>query len=173
MRPLLLLGVIAVVAVAIIYLVVYNRLVHGRQVAIAAWATVDTELQHRHELIPPLVETVRAAAVHEHALLEQLLRLNADAEAAPHDPATADRLEPELERAAAAVVALREHYPQLDASRNFLDLQQQLRTVEDRIAAARRYYNTKVRDYHSAREQFPGNRLAGRHGFDPLDYFGT
>lgn len=149
----------------------YNRLVADRQAVADSWATIDTELERRHSLIPPLVESVRGAAAHERQLLDDLI---AKERAAAHAPHTADaRSEPEHQLAAAAraVVALRERYPALDTQQNFLTLQKELATTEDRIGAARRFHNIKVAEYNRRTEAFPSNLVASRRGFERAAYF--
>lgn len=153
------------------YVLSYNRLVRDRQAVHDSWATIDSELERRHDLIPSLVESVRAAAAHERALLDDLVRTERAAAAAAHT--AADRSDPEhrLAAAARAVVALRERYPALDTQQNFLQLQRELALTEDRIGAARRYYNIKVAELNRRTEAFPSRVVARRHGFERAHYF--
>lgn len=165
---------VVVAAVAVVgggYSLSYNRLVNGRNKVETSWATVDAELQRRHELVPRLVDAVRAAATHEQELLVRAVEASTRAQAGVRTPADATRLEPPVASAAAALVALRERYPQLNSQQNFLDLHDDLTTTEDRIAAARRYYNTVVRNYNTRCLAFPSGLIARRHRFDVAEFF--
>jgi LemA protein len=168
-----LVSVVAAVAVvlAIAYAVSYNRLVATRQEVADSWATIDVELQRRHELVPRLVESVRAAAAHEQTLLIELARRNEAAATAPHTAAAASAWEPPLAAAVAQVLALRERYPALNSQQNFMALQRDLATTEDRIAAARRFYNTRVTKLNTAVDAFPSSVVARRRGFAHADLF--
>jgi LemA protein len=157
--------------VAIAYAVSYNRLVAKRQEVDTSWATIDAELQRRHVLVPQLVATVQQAAAHERQLLVELSRRNAEAAAAPHTPAAASAWEPPLAAAVAQVIGLRERYPALNSQQNFLRLQEELATTEDRIAAARRFYNTRVQHLNTAIEAFPSTVVARRHRYARADFF--
>lgn len=156
---------------AIAYAVSYNRLVAKRQEVETSWATIDVELQRRHVLVPQLVATVQQAAAHEQQLLVALSTRNAEAAAAPHTPAAASAWEPPLAAAVAQVIGLRERYPALNSQQNFLRLQHELSMTEDRIAAARRFYNTRVQQLNTAIEAFPSAIVARRHGYDKADFF--
>jgi len=165
---------IAVVAILLIpgsWWVSHTRLVAARNDVASGWADVAAELQRRHDLIPQLVGTVQAAATHERELLVELARRHDVAAAAPHTPAAANELEPPVAEAVAQVLALRERYPQLNSQSNFLDLQRQLSLTEDRIAAARRYYNTRVEQLNRRIDAFPSGIVARRHGFAKAEFF--
>ena len=149
----------------------HSRLVVARNDVASGWADVDAELQRRHELIPQLVAAVQSAAVHERDLLVELADRNDTAIAAAHTAEAANQWEPPLSAAVVRVVALRERYPQLNTQGNFLDLQHQLALTEDRIAAARRYYNTRVEQLNRRVEAFPSAIVAERHGFDRAEFF--
>jgi len=167
---LIVIGAVVLAALAA-YFLSYNRLVNDRNTVASSWATVDTELKRRHELIPPLVEAVKGTATHEQALLVRAAEAHATAMAGNHSPTAAGRNEPAVATAAADLVALRERYPQLNSQQNFLDLQRRLTTTEDRIAAARRYYNTVVAKLNRRVEAFPSNVVANRAGIGPAEYF--
>jgi LemA protein len=156
---------------ALAYAVSYNRLISERQEVDEAWAVIGTELQRRHGLVPTLIETVRATAAHEHDVLVELARHNDAAAAASHTPSDATKWEPPLARAVAQVLALRERYPALDSQQNFLRVQHELSITEDRIAAARRFYNTRVAQLNTRVEAFPSAVVARRHGVGPADYY--
>lgn len=169
-------NLIAFVVVALLVIpgswwVSHTRLVNARNDVAAGWADIDAELERRHALIPALVDVVAAVARHEQVLLTELARRNDDAVAAPHTPSAASQWEPPLAAAARRVVALRERYPELDSQQNFLDLQRRLAMTEDRIAAARRYYNTRVEALNRRIEAFPSSIVASRHGFERAEFF--
>ena len=169
-------NVIAVaVALAVVipgaWWVSHTRLVGARNDVTASWADVDAELERRHTLIPQLVEVVSAAADHEQTLLVELARRNDRATAAPHSATDANTVEPPLVDATQRVLALRERYPALNSQQNFLDLQQQLAVVEDRVATARRFYNTRVEALNRRVEAFPSAMVARRHGFTKAVFF--
>ena len=163
--------VIVAVPIAAGYAISYNRLVRRRESVADSWRTIDAELQRRHQLIPQLVSAVRAAAEHELDILVDLSRRNEQAHAAPHTATNANLWEPPLSTALAEVIALRECYPALNAQRNFIELQRELATTEDRIAAARRFYNTRVAELNRAIEAFPSAIVAGRHRFVRAELF--
>ncbi len=158
-------------AFAVAYLLSYNRLVADRQAVDDSWGTIDTELERRHALIPSLVESVRGAAAHERQLLDDVIAKERAAAHADHNADARSAPEQELAAAARAVVALRERYPALDTQQNFLTLQKELATTEDRIGAARRFHNIKVAEFNRRTEAFPSNVVAGRHGFVRAAYF--
>ncbi|CAN5720071.1 LemA family protein [soil metagenome] len=159
------------VLVGLAYLVSFNRFVHSRQSVESSWGTVDSELQRRHDVIPELVATVAQYAAHEREVIARVTAARARAVASAHTPEAASVVEPEVADAVAALVALRTRYPQLDAQANFAALQRELTTTEDRIAAARRYYNTVVAQHNRRCESFPSNVVARRHGFGLAGYF--
>lgn len=159
-------------AAAIGVLLIYNRLVRARQMAHEAWSGIDVQLKRRAELVPNLVEVVKGYAAHERGLLEDIVRLRNAVGVLPKDD-VAHRAEAEsaLSVALGRLIALAESYPDLKASRNFLELQQQLATLEDELQMARRYYNGTVRDQNVLVQSFPSNLVAGLFGFGQRDYF--
>jgi LemA protein len=159
--------------VALIPIVSYNRFVGQRQEIASAWGTIDAELERRHHLVPQLVESVRAAAAHEREVLTRLIEADRRSQASRVDPAAAGAAEAEVRYAMGSVMALREAYPQLNSSQNFLRLQDQLSLIEDRIAAARRFYNTRVVAYNERVDAFPSNLVAANRGFVKAAYFGS
>lgn len=160
-----------VVASGLVYLVSFNRFVHGRQSVESSWGTVDSELQRRHDVIPGLVAAVAEYAAHEREVIVRVTRAQVLAQESAHTPEAASAVEPEVADAVAALVALRERYPLLGAQANFLALQRELTTTEDRLAASRRYYNTVVAHHNRRCESFPSNVVARQHGFGPAGYF--
>jgi LemA protein len=164
-------GVVLILLIPGSWWISHTRLVAARNDVEGGWADIDAELQRRHELIPRLVTTVQATATHEQELLVELVRRNDLAIAAPHTPGAANQLEPPLTEAMSQVLALRERYPQLNSQHNFLELQRQLALTEDRIAATRRYYNTRVEQLNRRVEAFPSGIVADRHGFAKAEFF--
>ncbi|RPG17308.1 MAG: LemA family protein [Phycisphaera sp. TMED9] len=149
----------------------YNRLVKARQFCKESWSDADTELQRRHDLIPNLVTTVKGYATHETTVLEDVTRLRAQAVADKDaDPKTRAQIEDQLGAAAKGLVATFEAYPDLKANANFLKLQEELGATETRIARARRFYNSNVRDFLTAVTTFPSSVIAGLTGFSRTEF---
>jgi len=148
----------------------YNRLVRLRNKVGEAWQDVDVQLQRRHDLIPKLVEIVKGYAAYESALFEQLTRLRSEAEQAS---GAAAQSAPELELAGALerAIAVAEGYPQLRASGNFLELQQEIVQTEDELAASRQIYNGNVRIFNTRIQTFPVSAYADVLGFERADFF--
>jgi LemA protein len=162
-------GVLAVLALAVA--ASYNRFVRQRQLIDNAWANVDTELRRRYDLIPNLVETVRGYAHHERAALEALTQARSQAAGSNGSPVTQAADENVLISALRGLLAVAEAYPDLEANEGFLDLQRQLVATEDRIQAARRFYNNNVRDYNTRVQSVPANLVARTFGFNEREYF--
>jgi LemA protein len=170
----MLLWVISLVAAAIVLyvIIIFNRLVRTRQMANEAWSGIDVQLKRRSELIPNLVETVKGYAGHERSVLDEVTRLRGTARALPQDDvASRAQAEGALSIALGKLVALAENYPDLKASANFLDLQQQLSQLETELQMARRYYNGAVRNQNVLAQSFPSNLIAGLFGFGQRQYF--
>jgi LemA protein len=168
--PLAVLGVI--VLVPLIYVVAtYNTLVALRNHIRDAWGNVDTELKRRYDLIPNLVATVKGYAAHENQVLERVTQLRAQCLASVGRPEAQAVDENQLVAALQRLLAVVENYPQLKADQNFLQLQRELVNTEDRIQAARRFYNGNVRDYRNKCQTFPSSLVAGAFGFESQDYF--
>jgi len=163
---------IVAAAVAVYVVIAFNRLVRARQMSHEAWSGIDVQLKRRSDLIPNLLETVKGYAAHEQNVLREVTELRGAARALPQgDVAGRGHAEGALSLALGRLFALAENYPDLKASRNFLDLQQQLATLENEIQMARRYYNGAVRNLNILVESFPGNVVAGLFGFARRDYF--
>jgi LemA protein len=170
--PVVLIVVAAVVLLPVLYVILtYNTLVALRNHIRDAWGNIDTELKRRYDLIPNLVATVKGYAAHEKEVFERITQLRseclANKGAIREQAASESQLVAALERLLAVV----ENYPQLKADKNFLALQHELVNTEDRIQAARRFFNGNVRDYRNKCETFPSNIIAGTFGFEPQDYF--
>ena len=164
--------VLALLALAVVALLLFNRLVRLRNQVRTAWADIDVQLQRRHDLVPQLVATVKGYAGHEHALLAAVTELRARAMATP-EPARLGAIEGSLQSALGKLVLLAEAYPDLKASGNFLQLQRDLVDVEDHLQFARRFYNGAVRDYNDATQRFPDLLLANALRFEPYAFFET
>jgi LemA protein len=172
------LAVLLIVVVAFVLLVLlslmvmYNRFVRQRVLIDESWGQTDVELTRRHELIPNLVSTVQGYAAHEREVLESLTRAREAATAHTGEaPAAREKFEEALGGAVATVLLRAEAYPELKASTNFLQLQDELTNTEDRIAAARRFYNGNVRAYNTRVRTFPSNLIAGMFHFATRDFF--
>ena len=162
---------IAVVLLALTWAITtHNRLIALQQHLRESWADIDVELKRRWELIPNLVETVKGYAQYERETLERLMTLRGTAMKAP-DAASHARAETALMMGLKQVFALAEGYPVLKADAHYLALQKELAITEDRIAAARRFYNGNVRDVNRLREQFPSSLIASRMAIRPAKYF--
>lgn len=164
--------VVVLVILAIALIVSYNRFVKQRNLIQESWRQIDVELHRRYDLIPNLVESVRAFAAHERHVFEEVARLRTQAVnvqgASPEQRAQA---ETELSGALRQLMVSVEAYPQLQSNQNFLSLQRELTDTEDRIAAGRRFYNANVGDYNTRIEAFPSNVIAGSFKFEKAGYF--
>ncbi len=149
----------------------YNGFVRLRNLVQEAWRQIDVELHRRHDLIPNLVETVKGYAAHERAVFDEVTTARAAAAAPGAGPAQQAVQENQLTAALGRLFAVAEAYPQLRAAENFLALQNELTTTEDRIAAGRRFYNANVRQLNTKVETFPANIIAGWFGFTRAEYF--
>ena len=159
-------------AVILIWLVAtVNRFVRLRQHLRESWADIDVELKRRYDLIPNLVETVKGYARHEERVLTRVVELRNLAVGSQGDASSQARDESELMMGLKQVFALAEGYPDLKADRGFLDLQKQLALTEDRIAAARRFYNGNVRTLNALRESLPTNFIARLMAIGPETFF--
>ena len=163
--------VLIVLAVILLWLVAtYNRLIRLTNQAKEAWADIAVQLKRRYDLIPNLVETVKGYATHESSAFEQVTRARAAAmgASAPADKAQAENM---LSGALKSLFAVSEAYPELKANQNFLQLQHELGDTEDKIQAARRFYNGAVMSLNTAAQVFPTNLIAGGFGFRHMDLF--
>nr|WP_243861280.1 LemA family protein [Cellulomonas uda] len=149
----------------------YNALVRLRNLVQESWRQIDVELHRRHDLIPNLVETVKGYAAHERAVFDEVTRARAAAAGTGASVAEQAVQENQLTQALGRLFAVAENYPVLRASENFQQLQNELSTTEDRIAAARRFYNANVRSLNTKIETFPTNVIAGMFHFERAEYF--
>jgi LemA protein len=161
----------AVVAALAVYAVgVFNRLVRLRNMVREGWSGIDVQLRRRTDLVPNLVETVKAYAAHERSVLEEVTQRRAGSIAAG-DVSTQANAERALSGSLNRLLALAEAYPQLKADQNFLQLQRQLAEIEDQIQMSRRYYNGAARNLNIAIQSFPAVLLAGLLGFREEPFF--
>ena len=163
--------VLGIVAAVILWLVVvYNRLVRLANMVEEGWSGIDVQFKRRANLIPNLIEAVKGYMGHEREVLENVTRLRAESEAA-EGPGARGAVESRLGAALGGLFAVAESYPDLKASANFIELQQNLAEIEDQVQLARRYYNGAVRNLNIAVESFPANLVARRFGFREAEFF--
>ena len=170
MGPLIFVGIVFLLPVIYVVLT-YNTLVALRNHIRDAWSNIDTELKRRYDLIPNLVATVKGYAAHEKDVFERVTELRARCMAskgAVHEQAADESL---LVEGLKQLLVVVENYPQLKADQHFLELQGELVNTEDRIQAARRFFNGNVRDYRNKCESFPISIIASMFGFESQDYF--
>jgi LemA protein len=163
--------VLAVIAVAALWVIsIYNGLVSMRQRVNQAFADVDVQLRQRHDLVPNLVETVKGYAAHERGTLDEVVKARNAAVVAqgPEQKAAAETM---LSGALRQLFALSEAYPDLKANANFQALQAELSDIENKIAAARRFFNNAVQEYNSGMQRFPAALFASSLGFAPKEFF--
>ncbi|WP_298037170.1 LemA family protein [uncultured Microbacterium sp.] len=163
--------IVAVLALVGIYLwATYNSLVQLNVRVDEAWSGITVQLKRRADLIPNLIETVKGYAAHEKAVFENVTRARAETMSAT-GPGEAGIAEGHLQQALKSLFAVAEAYPQLQASQNFLGLQQALVDTEDKIQAARRFYNGGVRELNTKIKVFPNNLFARGLGFTEREFF--
>jgi LemA protein len=162
------LGIIVVIGLWAI--TIYNGLVSMRQRVSQAFADIDVQLKQRHDLIPNLVETVKGYATHERGTLEAVVQAR-NAAIAAQGPAQQAAAENMLTGALRQLFALSEAYPDLKANANFQQLQSEISDIENKIAAARRFFNSAVQEYNTGIEQFPAALFAASFGFSRREFF--
>src|SRR2546427_8655114 len=161
-----------IIVVGIWLMTSYNGLVALRQSAKNAWAQIDVQLKRRHDLIPNLVNTVKGYAAHEKETFERVINARARATSAT-SPAEVIKAEGELSSALARLLAVSEAYPELKANQNFLSLQEELTSTENRVAYARQFYNDNVTKLNTQIQTFPTVVIAGMFGFKAEPFFET
>jgi LemA protein len=164
----ILLGMLALLVLW--FVSIYNGLVHLRNYVDNAWAQIDVQLKRRHDLIPNLIETVKGYMGHERGTLEAITKARADAMSAK-SPAQAGQAESALSGALRGLMVNVERYPDLKASQNFLALQEELSSTENKISFARQAYNDSVTRYNSRIQTIPSNLVAGPAGFTSRELF--
>jgi LemA protein len=164
--------VLGVIALALLFAIgTYNGLVRLRQHVRESWSAIDTELRRRYDLIPNLVETVKGYAAHERETLDAVIQARTRAVGSTGSPHQQAADETPLVQALGRLFAVAEAYPDLKANANFIELQRELQNTEDRIQAARRFYNANVRELNTRVEVFPSNLIAGTFGFKKEEFF--
>ncbi|OGG72170.1 hypothetical protein A3H77_00675 [Candidatus Kaiserbacteria bacterium RIFCSPLOWO2_02_FULL_56_11] len=164
----IILGILAVVVLWVVY--AYNNLVTLVNRAKEAWSDISVQLKRRYDLIPNLVEVVKGYATHERQAFENVTKARATAISA-QSVEEHGRAENMLTGALKSLFAVAEAYPDLKANQNFLELQRELSDTENKIQAARRFYNTNVRDLNIGVESFPGNLIASAFRFAKMELF--
>jgi LemA protein len=159
-----------VVLLGLAALLLYNRMVSRRNAVDNSWAQIEAALQRRHDLIPNLVESVKGYAAHEKSTFEEVTKARSGAVAAKA-PGTQAVAEDMLTAALGRLMVVAEQYPQLRATENFQQLQQQLSDTEDQIQITRRVYNDTVQTYNTMIQQFPASLVANQFHFEPRQFF--
>jgi LemA protein len=165
----ILLGLFVVLA---IYLIgIYNALVRARNAVKNAWSQIDVQLKRRHDLIPNLVESVKGYATHERGTLEAVVKARKQAIGATGGVEERAKAENVLTQTLRSLLAVAEAYPDLKANQNFLTLQEELASTENKIGFARQFYNDAALEYKNRIEVFPSNLFANLFGFQPEPFF--
>jgi LemA protein len=164
---------VLVVLVVLFVIVSYNSFITKVNRTKEAWADIDVQLKRRYDLIPNLVETVKGYATHESSVFEDVTKARSEAMQAGSTGTAADQAKAEnmLSGTLKTLFSVTEAYPDLKANQGFLDLQRELSDTEDKIQAARRFYNSNVRDLNTAVESFPGNIIASNFHISKMDLF--
>jgi len=163
--------IIVVVVVVLVFIFMYNRLVRLRNQVENAWAQIDVQLKRRTDLIPNLINTVKGYVKHERETLESVTNARTALMGAGQDPKKAAQADNMLQGALKSLFAVAENYPNLKANENFLQLQEELSGTENKIAAARQYYNDMVMFFNTRIQSFPDAVLAGVFGFSRKEMF--
>ena len=163
-----LIGIVVILAIWVIF--AYNHFIKLINNAKEAWSDIDVQLKRRYDLIPNLVNTVKGYATHENTAFEKVTQARAAAMGAGN-VADKGKAENMLTGALKSVFAIAEAYPELKANQNFLSLQNELSDTENKVQAARRFYNGNVRDFNTKLEKFPTNMIAGVFGFKSKEFF--
>ena len=169
-----LIALLAIIVVLVVLVIgIYNNLVLRRNRVQEAQSDIEVQLKRRYDLIPNLVETVKGYAAHEKSTFEAVTAARANAIQAQEGGSPAEQAQAEnaLSGTLKSLFAVAEAYPDLKANQNFLNLQEELTSTEDRIAYARQFYNDSVLGYNNRIQSFPGNLLAGAFNFDKREYF--
>ncbi|MBI2515265.1 LemA family protein [Candidatus Wolfebacteria bacterium] len=167
-------NVVIVILIAVVFWLIgtFNGLVRRRYRVREAWSDIEVQLKRRYDLIPNVLETVKGYAAHERGVFEKVTEARTRAMGAQGKDAKAGA-ENMLSGTLKTLFAVAENYPQLRANENFLNLQNELSDTENKIQAARRFYNGNVMDMNTAVETFPTNLIAGAFGFRKEEFFGT
>ena len=161
-----------VVLLIITFIAVYNSLVRLRNQVKNAWAQIDVQLKRRYDLIPNLMETVKGYMKHERETLEAVTNArNLAQQAASSSVGARSKAEGELSSALSKLLAVVENYPDLKANQNFLALQEELTSTENKISFSRQFYNDSVLNFNNKTQMFPSNIIAGMTGFKAEEFF--
>ncbi len=166
--------IIGIIVIIVLWVMAcYNGFVKLKNRAKEAWADIDVQLKRRYDLIPNLVETVKGYAAHEKSVFENVTKARANAMQAEQtqDPKKIGEAENMLSGTLKSLFAVSENYPQLKAADNFVELQRELTDTEDKIQAARRFYNTNVKNINIKVESFPDKLIADMFKFGKMDFF--
>lgn len=169
--------IVIIVLAVIIFMVVgffvstYNNLIILRNLVKNAWAQIDVQLKRRHDLIPNLIEAVKGYMAHESETLQKIVELRNQAMNMQGDVKAVAEVENQLSGALKSLFALSESYPDLKASQNFMQFQEELASTENKIGFARQYYNDCVLNYNNKTQMFPSNIIAGMFGFTQETFF--
>ncbi|MCX6756512.1 MAG: LemA family protein [Candidatus Nomurabacteria bacterium] len=155
--------------VVLFFIIKYNGFVTLKNRATEAWADIDVQLKRRYDLIPNIVNTVKGYATHESAVFEKVTEARSAAMGAKAEEKGA--AENMLSGTLKSIIAISEAYPELKANTNFIELQKELSDTENKIQAARRFYNGNVRDFNTGIQMFPGNVIASMFSFTKMDFF--
>jgi LemA protein len=166
---LVLIGIVVVLGLYVANL--YNGLVKARNEVKNAWSSIDVQLKRRHDLIPNLLETVKGYAAHEKGTLDAVVRARQQAVSFSGSVEERAKVENALTQTLRSLFAVAEAYPDLKASQNFLSLQEELSSTENKIGFSRQYYNDAAMRYKNSVEMFPSNIVAGKFGFVPEPFF--
>ncbi|MDX9779086.1 MAG: LemA family protein [Patescibacteria group bacterium] len=163
----------AIILFVLVLVAIYNNLIRSKNRVDEAWSDIDVQLKRRHDLIPNLVETVKGYAAHEQGTFEKVIEARSNAMAAQDskDPKAVEQAENALSSTLKSIFALAENYPDLKANQNFLELQRELTDTEDKVMAARRFYNANVRDFNTKLQVVPTNIFAKQLGFKAYEFF--
>jgi LemA protein len=161
---------VVIVALVLWAISIYNGLISMRQRVNQAFADIDVQLRQRHDLVPNLVETVKGYAAHERGTLEEVVKAR-NAAVTAQGPQQQAAAENQLTGALRQIFALSEAYPDLKASAQFQQLQNELTDLENKIAASRRFFNNAVQEYNTGIQRFPAAMFASSFGFAPKEFF--
>jgi len=163
-------GIVVILIFA--FIAIFNGLVRSRNQVKNAWAQIDVQLKRRHDLIPNLIETVKGYMKYERETLEAITKARTQAQQATSaGPGERAKVEGVLDTALNRLLAVAERYPDLKASQNFLSLQEELASTENKISFSRQFYNDAVMQYNNQTQMFPSNVVAGMAGFKQSEFF--
>ena len=163
--------IIGIVVLGVLVMILYNGLVGARNEVKNAWSAIDVQLKRRQDLIPNLIESVKGYAAHERQTLDEVVRARQQAAAFKGSVEEKSKIENALTQSLRSLFALAEAYPDLKANQNFIALQEELTSTENKIAFSRQYYNDAAMRYKNRVEMFPGNLIASMFNFQTEAFF--